>query len=467
MASVEDQTEDKKVDGDALDDLYGLSKDVVGAIEDALMQGENDTVLALLKPLHSADIADLLEQFTSGQRESLISVIGDDLDSEVISHLDYAVREDVVDILNSEQIAAIVSDLDSDDAVDFIEDLDEAEQREVLQSIPEEERALYEESLTYPDDSAGRLMRREVVTVPLYWTVGDTIDYMRSEESDLPDDFYNIVAVGPSMAPVGLIQLSKLLRTRRPTPVSDVMEEHPKLIPVAMDQEDVAFLFQQYALVEAPVVDGDGRMVGVITVDDIVNVLDEEHEEDILKLGGVQADDFYSDVKKTTRLRFSWLLVNLLTAILASAVIALFEDTLDKIVALAILMPIVASMGGNAGTQTLTVAVRALATNELTAGNAMRIIYKEVLVGGVNGFLFALLIGGLAWYWFADPLIGIVIASAMVINLLVAGLTGTLVPIALDRIGVDPAIASTVVLTTVTDVVGFFAFLGLAAIILL
>jgi len=466
LASVEEQTEDRKVESDALDDLYGLSTDVVNAVEEALEQGEDETVRTLLAPLHAADIADLLEQFTSGQRESLISIIGDDLDSEVISHLDYAVREDVVDILNAEQIAAIVSDLDSDDAIDFIEDLDEQEQRDVLQTIPEEERVLYEQSLTYPEDSAGRLMRHEAVTVPVSWTVGDTIDYMRSEESDLPDDFYNIVAVGPNLTPVGLLQLSKLLRTRRPTPVSDVMEEDPKLIPVTMDQEDVAFLFRQYALVEAPVVNADGRMVGVITVDDIVNVLDEEHEEDILKLGGVQADDFYSDVKKTTRLRFSWLLVNLLTAILASAVIALFEDTLDKIVALAILMPIVASMGGNAGTQTLTVAVRALATNELTAGNAMRIIYKEVLVGGVNGFLFALLIGGLAWYWFADPMIGLVIASAMVINMLVAGLTGTLVPIALDRVGVDPAIASTVVLTTVTDVVGFFAFLGLAAIIL-
>ncbi|MEQ9487419.1 MAG: magnesium transporter [Alphaproteobacteria bacterium] len=467
MANVEELTEDKKADGDALDELYGLSKDVVVAIEDALEKGENETVHALLEPLHAADIADLLEQLTSGQRESLIAVIGDNLDSEVISYLDYAVREDVVDILNAEQIATIVSDLDSDDAIDFIEDLDEHEQREVLRTIPEEERALYEQSLTYPDDSAGRLMRHEVVTVPLHWTVGDTIDYMRSEESDLPDDFYNIVAVGPSLAPVGLLQLSKLLRTRRPTPVSDVMEADPKLIPVTMDQEDVAFLFRQYGLVEAPVVDEDGRMVGVITVDDIVNVLDEEHEEDILKLGGVQADDFYSDVRKTTRLRFSWLLVNLLTAILASAVIAMFESTLERIVALAILMPIVASMGGNAGTQTLTVAVRALATNELTAGNAMRIIYKEVLVGGVNGILFALLIGGLAWAWFADPMIGLVIASAMIINLLVAGLTGTLVPIALDRIGIDPAIASTVVLTTVTDVVGFFAFLGLAAMILL
>ncbi len=466
MASLEEQTEDKKVDGDALDELYGLSKDVIGAIEDALEQGDSDAVHALLNPLHAADIADLLEQLTSGQRESLIAVIGDNLDSEVISYLDYAVREDVVDILNAEQIATIVSDLDSDDAIDFIEDLDEDEQREVLRTIPEEERALYEQSLTYPDDSAGRLMRHEVVTVPLYWTVGDTIDYMRSEDSDLPDDFYNIVAIGPNRAPVGLLQLSKLLRTRRPTPIADVMEEEPKLIPVTMDQEDVAFLFRQYGLVEAPVVDDEGRMVGVITVDDIVNVLDEEHEEDILKLGGVQSDDFYSDVKKTTRLRFSWLLVNLLTAILASAVIAMFESTLERIVALAILMPIVASMGGNAGTQTLTVAVRALATNELTAGNAVRIIYKEVLVGGVNGILFAILIGGLAWAWFGDPLIGIVIASAMVINLLVAGLTGTLVPIFLDRIGVDPAIASTVVLTTVTDVVGFFAFLGLAAMIL-
>jgi len=364
-------------------------------------------------------------------------------------------------------LAGIVRDLESDDVIDFLEDLDEADQREILDAVPAEDRALYEQSLSFPEYSAGRLMRRETVTVPEFWTVGQTIDFMRGEETDLPDDFYNLIIVTPSHKPVGLVQLSKLLRTRRVVPISAIMEADPKLMPADMDQEDLAFLFRQYGLVEAPVIDEGGRLVGVVTIDDIVDVMDEEHEDDILKLGGVSEDDFYSDFMETTRLRFSWLLVNLGTAIVASLVIALFEDALAQIVALAVLMPIVASMGGNAGTQTLTVAVRALATNELTTKNAVRILVKEVLVGSANGFLFAIIMGIIAWLWFGDPTLGMVIASAMILNLMVAGLSGVLIPLVIDRIGQDPAIASTVFLTTITDVVGFFVFLGLASWILL
>ena len=454
----------QEIDADALDELYGLSDDLINDIRVGLIDGRDPSFYEnLLDPLHSADIADLLEQLSGNEREQLIEILGDRLDADVWSHLDYAVREDVIEDLDTSQMVEIVNELPSDDAVDFLEDLDEEEQKELLDAIPADDRALYEKSLSYPEESAGRLMQREVVTIPSFWTVGQTIDHMRDEDIELPDDFYNLVIVDPSHKPVGMVKLSKLLRTARSSNVTDIMWEDMKIIPVNMDQEDAAFLFQQYGLVEAPVVEEGGRLVGVITVDDIVEVLDEEHEEDVLRLGGLKEDDFYSDVVETTRLRFSWLLVNLATAIAASFVIGLFEATLEKIVALAILMPIVASMGGNAGTQTLTVAVRALATNELTPANAMRIVGKEVLVGGVNGILFALLMGLVAWFWFNDPNLGAVIAGAMIVNMLIAGLAGTLIPLGLEKVGKDPAIASTVFLTTITDVVGFFSFLGLAA----
>ncbi len=454
---------------DAFEELYGLSDEVVAEVETALASEDGGKVQAILEPLHAADIADLMERLPSGDREAVIDALDgtrEGIDAEILSHVDDSVREDLLAALNTEQLAQIVSDLESDDALDLIEDLGEAERQEVLEAVPADDRAILKQGLAYPDSSAGRLMRREVVTIPEHWTVGETIDFMRAFKADLPEDFYNLIIVTPTHRPIGMLPLSRLLRTKRPIKVATIMQTEPKLIPVTMDQEDAAFLFRQYALVEAPIVDDDGRLAGVITVDDIVHVLDEEHEEDILNLAGLKEDDFYADVAQTARLRFSWLFVNLLTAILASIVIAFFEATIQQVVALAVLMPIVASMGGNAGTQTLTVAVRALATNELTPANAARIVLKEVLVGGVNGILFAILIGGLTWAWFGEPLIGVVIAAAMIINLLVAGLTGTMVPLLLERLKVDPAVGSTVVLTTITDVIGFFAFLGLAALIL-
>ncbi|MTI09200.1 magnesium transporter [Curvivirga aplysinae] len=465
---MSEAAEKLELDEDALDELYGLSDELVAQVEDALEEGEPaEKIQDLIDPLHVADVADLLEQLSSSDRDDFVELVGDSLDPEVWVHLDDNVREDMVEDLDTDQMVEIVNELDSDDAIEFIEDLDEAEQQEVLEAIPADDRAILEQSLSFPEDSAGRLMQREVVTVPSFWSVGQTIDYMRDEEIELPDDFYNIVVIDPSHKPVGIVKLSKLLRTNRDKLVTELMWEDVKVVPVTMDQEDVAFLFRQYALVETPVVDDTGRLVGIITVDDIVEVLDEEHEEDILKMGGVKEDDLYSDVVETTRLRFSWLLVNLLTAVIASIVISLFEETLEQLVALAILMPIVASMGGNAGTQTLTVAVRALATNELTTSNAFRVVWKEVLVGGVNGILFAILMGGLAWAWFNDLALGLVIASAMIINMLAAGMAGTLIPIGLEKVGKDPAIASTVFLTTITDVVGFLSFLGLSAWVLL
>ncbi|MFQ5618813.1 MAG: magnesium transporter [Rhodospirillales bacterium] len=438
---------------------------------EALAAGDGARVKDLIAPLHYADVADLLEHLSAEERHALIDVIRDDFDAEILSELDETVRDEIIEQLGIADVAAAVAELESDDAVQIIEELDEAEQQKVLEAIPAGERTLIEEGLAYPEDSAGRLMQRELVTVPTFWNVGQTIDFMRQsadlEEDALPSVFYDIFVVDPAHKPVGAVPLSRLLRTRRPVPVSEIMDAEMKLIPVDTDQEDVAFLFRQRDLVSAPVVDDGGRLVGAITIDDVVDVIHEELEEDIMRMGGVREDDLYSAAVDTTRSRFSWLVVNLATAVLASLVIGLFEATIEQIVALAVLMPIVASMGGNAGTQTMTVAVRALAMKELNPTNAFRVIGKELLVGGFNGILFAALTGGVAWFWFESPALGVVIALAMIINMVVAGLAGTTIPLVLERAGVDPAVASGVVLTTITDVVGFFGFLGLAALILL
>ena len=453
-------------DRDDLDGLYGATDAVVREVRDALAASNADAIHHLIDPLHAADLADLFEQLSSEERHALVPYVGGDVDPDFFSYLDEKVREDIFDDFDMEQLALVVQELDSDDAVDLIEDLDAEEQAELLQAIPAKDRALFEDALSYPEDSAGRLMNREVATVPSNWLVGQTIDYMRSD-ADLPTTFYDIYVMGPGHRPIGSVPVSRILRTKRPVPIADFMDTDLKLIPVAMDQENVAFIFRQYGLASAPVVDELGRLVGVITVDDIVSVVEEEHVEDMLNLGGVREDDFYEAVVDTTRSRFSWLLVNLATAILASLVISLFDAAIDKVVALAVLMPIVASMGGNAGTQTLTVAVRALALKELTPANALRIVGKEVLVGGINGIVFAILMGAVGWYWFDSLTIGLILAAAMIINLIMAGFAGTVVPLTLDRMGIDPAIASAVVLTTVTDVIGFLAFLGLASLILL
>ncbi len=412
-------------------------------------------------------MTDLLELLSPDERTALHDIIGDDFDADVLSELDETVRDEINDHMDSDDLAAFVADLESDDAFHIIEDLDSEEQQKVLDAIPGAERALIEEGLAYPDDSAGRLMQRELVNVPAHWTVGRTIDFMRDDTEGLPEVFYDIFVVDPRHRPVGSIPLSQLLKTKRPILAADIMETEMKLIPVATDQEDVAFLFRQRDLVSAPVVNEGGRLVGAITVDDVVDVIHEEHEEDIMLLGGVPVDNLYSAAVDTTRSRFSWLLVNLATAILASATIGLFEATIEQMVALAVLMPIVASMGGNAGIQTLTVAVRALATKEITSTNALRVIGKELIMGGFNGILFAVITGIVAWAWFANPTLAVVIAMVMVVNMVVVRLADSTIPIILERAGHDPAIASGVFLTTMTDVIGFFTFLGLAAWLLL
>jgi magnesium transporter len=436
----------------------------VREVVDALDRGAVATLKEKLSGLHAADLADLIGLIRPEDRTALVTTLGKDvLTPEVLSELDEDVRDEVLPHLAPQAIAEAVQALDTDDAVYLLEDLDEAQKRAVLARIPESDRAALELPLHYPENAAGRLMQREVVAVPPLWTVGQTIDYLRETE-ELPSEFFEIFVVDAASKLLGTVQTSRLVRTKRPVLIGDIMDPEPTVVPATMDQEEVAYLFEQYHLVSAPVVDDGKRLVGMITVDDIVDVIQEEMTEDILALGGVRdAETMTSTVIDTTRARFSWLFVNLLTAILASIVIGFFDATIEQVVALAILMPIVASMGGNAGTQTLTVAVRAIATRELTPANALRIIYREALVGSLNGIIFAALMGLIAVLWFESSAIGVIIGLAMIINLLAAGLAGILIPLGLHRAGVDPAVSSAVFLTTVTDVVGFSTFLGLAA----
>lgn len=444
---------------------------VANKIADALAAEDIPRVKRILEPLHYADVADLLERLAAEERAALVEIIKRDFDPEILHELDEKVRDEIIAKLGLDNVAAAVRELDSDDAVNVVEELPEDEQKRVLAAIPAEDRAVIRDALAYPEDSAGRLMQHELVEVPPTWTVGETIDFMRRTADDelqnLPEVFYDIFVVDGEGKPLGAIPLSRLLRSRRQTPVNEIMETEMHLVPATMDQEEVAFLFRQRDLVSAPVVDEAGRLVGAITIDDVVDVIQEENEEDFLRLGGVKTADLYSATVDTTRSRFAWLLINLATAILASIVIGWFDATIEQMVALAVLMPIVASMGGNAGTQTLTVMVRGLATKEVTPVNAARVVGKEVLVGSLNGSVFAVITGIVAWVWFGSVMLGTVLGMAIIVNLAVAGLAGATIPLLLARIGVDPAVGSGVFLTTVTDVVGFFAFLGLAAFFLL
>ena len=448
------------------DEGYGLTDAFIAAVEAAIDDGHTIRVKDLAAQLTYADLADLLEMLGSDHRGRMLDMLGPDIDFEALTELDDAIKEEALERLGTAELAAAVTELDSDDALELVEDLDEERQQELLEAVKPEERALLEAGLAYPEDSAGRLMQRELVAVPSFFTVGETIDYLRETE-DLPKDFYDIFVVDPRHQPIGTVPLSHVLRTKRPVQMNEITEESLYLIDAETDQEDVAYLFRQQDLVSAPVVDAAGRLVGVITVDDVVDVIDEEHEEDLMKLGGVGETDLYDAVVGTVKSRFSWLLVNLATAILASVVIGLFDDAIDRLVALAVLMPIVASMGGNAGTQTLTVAVRALAMKDLTSSNAGRVLGKEIVVGAVNGVLLAIVTGAVAGLWFGNPAIGGIIGAAMIINMIVAALSGVTIPLALDRLNIDPALASGVFLTTVTDVIGFFAFLGLAVVFIL
>ena len=449
-------------------DAYALDDSLRAQLRRAVSAEDVDAIDALMEPLHPADIADILEQISSGERAALLALWSRGIDGEVLSELDWSIREDILPLLPSDVLADAVRELDSDDVVDLVEDLEEDQQGAILGALDDADRVAVEQALSFPEGSAGRLMQREVVRAPEHWNVGQMIDYLRSEKAELPEQFYHIILVTPAMKPVGYVSLGRLLSSARATSLKDILEDSFRTIPAKQDEDDVAYAFNQYHLISAPVVDDDGRLVGVITIDDAMSVLDEVNEEDLRRLAGLGVDESLSDTTfETVRQRFPWLFVNLGTAILASVVIAQFEAVIAQLVALAVLMPIVASMGGNAGTQSLALAVRGLATRDLTSANLWRVVMREAGVGALNGLAFALVMGVVGYVWFDSVLLGGVIAGAMVVNLVVAGLAGILIPVALERFGADPALASGTFVTTVTDVVGFFAFLGLAALVLI
>jgi magnesium transporter len=443
------------------DEDGGLGADFVAAIQGALHSHSPDILRRLTGDLHEADLGDLLEALNTDERNRLVRLSGTDFDFAALTEIDEGLRVEIVEQLPPEAVAEGVRELDSDDAVLILEDLEEHDQEAILEQLPEAEQIPLRRSLEYPQDTAGRLMQTDFIVVPPFWTIGQTIDHLR-DAVDLPNEFYEIYVVDPAYRLMGTVPLDRILRAKRPTPVVDIVTDTPYKVAAKDDQEEVARLFERYNLLASPVVDESERLVGVITIDDIVDVIHEEAEEDILRLAGVGDEEISGNVFDTVRSRFGWLVVNLFTAALASAVIAMFDGSIEQMVALAVLMPIVASMGGNAGTQTMTVAVRALATKDLDTYNMWRVVGREGLVALINGIGLALLIGVLAAVWFANVELGVVMGIALAVNLLFAGLSGILIPLGLDRLDIDPAISSSVFVTTVTDVVGFFAFLGLA-----
>jgi magnesium transporter len=439
----------------------------IAAIRTAMEAEDTARLTELLEPLHAADIADLLEQIGSSERRELLRLWSGEIDGEILSELDDSIREEVIESLSPDVLLEAMRELDTDDVVDILEDLEEPQQELILEALEDADRVAVEQAMSYPEYSAGRLMQREVVVAPVHWDVGQAIDFMRASES-LPDQFYHIILVDPRMKPQGYVTLGRVLSARRDVLLRDIEEDSFRTIEATEPEADVAYFFNQYHLISCPVVDENDRLVGVITIDDAMNVLDEEHEEDMLRLAGVDDEASLSDtVWEAAKGRAVWLFVNLLTAILASTVIGAFADEINKMVALAVLMPIVASMGGNAGTQTMTVAVRSLATRDLTAQNALRVIRREAAVGALNGLVFGLIMAGIAGFWFGIPMLAAVIGVSMVLTLIAAAAGGILIPMGLQRFGIDPALASGPFVTTVTDVVGFFAFLGLASWILL
>jgi magnesium transporter len=446
-------------------DIYDEDGNVRGnfieQVRDAIERDDSDFLHRNVARLHESEIGHLLELLNADQRLALVRLLGEDFDLTALTQVDEAIRREIVDQMPNDQIAAALGDLDSDDAVYILEDLDQEDRDEILSQLPFTERVRLRRALDYPESSAGRRMQTEFVAVPPFWTVGQTIDYMRDEEG-LPESFSQIYVIDPTFKLLGSVDLDRILRTKRQAKIETIMRETSHPIPAEMDQEEAAQLFEQYDLLSAAVVDENHRLVGVLTIDDVVDVIHEEADEDIKRLGGVGDEELSDNVASTVRSRFLWLAVNLVTAILASSIIGVFDGSIEKMVALAVLMPIVASMGGNAGTQTMTVTVRALATGDLDIYNAGRIIRREASVGLINGILFAIVMGAIAVVWFHDVQLGVVVGAAMIINLVAAALGGILLPLLLNRFGADPAIASSAFVTTVTDCTGYFSFLGLA-----
>jgi magnesium transporter len=429
---------------------------------DAVDAGDDVTARALVEPLHPADVADLIELAARDEREGLVRALAEIVDADVLAEMNEHVREALLDALEPQQVADLAGQMDTDDAVAILEDLEADEQQAVLRAMEPDDRAAIEEALTYPEESAGRLMQRDLIAVPEHWTVGQVIDYLRSSD-ELTTDFWEVFVVNPAHHPVGTCKLSTILRSPRSKRVSEVMLDEQTLIPVDMDQEEVALRFQKYALISAAVVDGEGRLVGMITVDDVVHIIQEEASEDVLLLSGAgEEGDINEPVTESYRARVRWLVANLITALVAAFVIRQFEDSIERLAILAVLMPIVAGVGGNAGTQTLAVTVRAIATNQLTGSNRWRAVGRELRVATLNGLTSAVLIGAGVSLVLGNAGLGAVIAAAMLINIIVAGLAGVLVPRTLERWGADPAVASSVFVTMVTDSMGFLLFLGFA-----
>jgi len=435
--------------------------ELVRAVTEALEAGDGVKVRALVADVHGPDLADLIELLGPEERVGLIETLGSDFDYEVLTEVDESVRDQVVEAIPNDALAKGVEELDSDDAAYLLGDLEESDQKEILDQLPQSERAALQRNLLYPEETAGRLMQADFVAVPPFWTVGQVIDFAR-DTVDLPETFSEIFIVDPGFHLLGSVDLSRLLRNKREVPVEKLMDTDRHLILATEDQEEVARQFERYGLMAAPVVDKNERLVGVVTVDDVVEVIEQEADEDAKLLAGVGDEAVSDSVRQVAPPRLAWLFVNLLTAILASSVIKLFDATIEHMVALAVLMPIVASMGGNAGTQTMTVTVRALAMRELGPANMMRVVWRETAIGLINGLTFAVLLAIVAVLWFGTGQLGTVIAIAMVVNLMAAALAGIFIPVGLERMGFDPAVASTVFVTTVTDVIGFFSFLGLA-----
>ena len=451
---------DDRIDDERMDEENTLKPQFVRRVEDALEEGDDGAVYDLVEPLHPADVADLLELFDREDRRKLASAITDLMTGDVVAELNDYVRDDMMEDLPAASVAQIAEQLETDDAVQLIEDLDEEDQQAILAELDDEDRIAIESALAYPEETAGRLMSRELVAVPEHMSVGDLIDFLR-DGRDLPQDFFEVFVVDERHHPVGTCQLSWILRTPRSVALADVMKRDQTLIPAMLDQEEVGNMFQKYALISAAVVDESGRLVGQMTVDDVVHIIAEEAGEDALLMSGAGDGDINEPIRDAYSARVRWLIANLGTALLASFIIALFGAAIEQLVALAVLMPIVASIGGNAGTQTMAVTVRAIAMNQLTRSNTRRILWRELRVAMLNGVTIAVLIG-LATGVFFTPLLGGVIAAAMVVNVLVAGLAGVLVPVIFDRLDQDPAVASSVFVTMITDSMGFFAFLGLA-----
>ncbi len=440
----------------------------INALMDSINLNLVDKTQSLLSDLSSGEIANIIEQLDASDRKKLIFFLGSSIVPEIILELDKDIRKEIISVVGEHTFLNVVSKLDTDDLIVVLEEVDEDKRGQYLKLLPKKsQRELVKKGLKFPEDTAGRIMSTNVVSVSASWTIGKTLKFLRQKKELLPDDIFEVYILDSKKKPVGTLNLNTLVRSSSNTTVKDIMNTQFKTIPIDTDQEEIALGFKQNNLISAPVVDKSGKIVGQINSDDIIDIIEEEAEEDLLRLSGVQSGHIYSAVLQTIKSRFTWLLINLFTAIAASFVIAIFESSLKQVVALAILMPIVASMGGNAGTQTLTVAVRALALREITRANALRVIGKEFVVGAINGLIFAAIIGTIASYWFEMPLLGFVIAAAMILNLVIACLSGILIPLILDKTGVDPAIASTVLLTTITDIFGFFTFLGLGTIYLL